>query len=218
MTRGYRNSPYLALRPGGRGDVSASHVVWRAPGGGSYAASLVALRGAALSDQRRRRADVRRREDGRARVADAPRRRVLRVAGRGRRQDLFRSARRARRSSSRRGGCPRSWPGTISASGSSRRPPSRTGRFSCAATRGCLRSASRGPARSSRSATWRLVGMPAWHPSPGWSDHHHRPGCDLSVSSFPRGGVIAHAAGWASTPESTAVGNHSCSSVSRSPT
>lgn len=41
MTRGYRNSPYLALRPGGRGDVSASHVVWRAPGGGSYTASLV---------------------------------------------------------------------------------------------------------------------------------------------------------------------------------
>jgi outer membrane protein assembly factor BamB len=41
MTRGYRNSPYLALRPGGRGDVTASHVVWRAPGGGSYAASLV---------------------------------------------------------------------------------------------------------------------------------------------------------------------------------
>jgi outer membrane protein assembly factor BamB len=41
MTRGYRNSPYLALRPGGRGDVSASHIVWRAPGGGSYAASLV---------------------------------------------------------------------------------------------------------------------------------------------------------------------------------
>jgi outer membrane protein assembly factor BamB len=41
LTRGYRNSPYLALRPGGRGDVSASHMVWRAPGGGSYAASLV---------------------------------------------------------------------------------------------------------------------------------------------------------------------------------
>jgi outer membrane protein assembly factor BamB len=42
MTRGYRNSPYLALRPGGRGDVTATHVVWRAPGGGSYTASLVA--------------------------------------------------------------------------------------------------------------------------------------------------------------------------------
>ncbi|MGB2713893.1 MAG: PQQ-binding-like beta-propeller repeat protein [Vicinamibacterales bacterium] len=45
MTRGYRNSPYLALRPGGRGDVTASHIVWRAPGGGSYAASLVAYEG-----------------------------------------------------------------------------------------------------------------------------------------------------------------------------
>ena len=41
MTRGYRNSPYFALRPGGRGDVSASHVMWRAPGGGSYVSSLV---------------------------------------------------------------------------------------------------------------------------------------------------------------------------------
>src|SRR5688572_31765401 len=36
LTRGYRNSPYLAIRPGGRGDVSTSHVVWRAAGGGSY--------------------------------------------------------------------------------------------------------------------------------------------------------------------------------------
>ncbi len=45
MTRGYRNSPYLALRPGGRGDVSASHVVWRAPAGGSYVSSLVYVDG-----------------------------------------------------------------------------------------------------------------------------------------------------------------------------
>jgi outer membrane protein assembly factor BamB len=45
MTRGYRNSPYLAIRPGGRGDVTASHVLWRAPGGGSYAASLVSYEG-----------------------------------------------------------------------------------------------------------------------------------------------------------------------------
>lgn len=45
MTRGYRNSPYLTIRAGGRGDVSASHVVWRAPGGGSYAASLVHYEG-----------------------------------------------------------------------------------------------------------------------------------------------------------------------------
>lgn len=41
LTRGYRNSPCLALRPGGRGDVSASHVLWRQPGGGSYVSSLV---------------------------------------------------------------------------------------------------------------------------------------------------------------------------------
>jgi outer membrane protein assembly factor BamB len=45
MTRGYRNSPYLALRPGGRGDVTGSHIAWRAPGGGSYAASLVLYEG-----------------------------------------------------------------------------------------------------------------------------------------------------------------------------
>ena len=45
LTRGYRNSPYLAIRPGGRGDVTSSHVVWRAPGGGSYAPSLVAYDG-----------------------------------------------------------------------------------------------------------------------------------------------------------------------------
>jgi outer membrane protein assembly factor BamB len=41
LTRGYRNSPYLAIRPGGRGDVSTTHVIWRAPGGGSYVPSLV---------------------------------------------------------------------------------------------------------------------------------------------------------------------------------
>jgi outer membrane protein assembly factor BamB len=45
MTRGYRNSPYLAIRPGGRGDITSTHVVWRAPAGGSYAASLVAYQG-----------------------------------------------------------------------------------------------------------------------------------------------------------------------------
>jgi outer membrane protein assembly factor BamB len=41
MTRGYRNSPFMALRPGGRGDVSNSNVLWRVPGGGSYVSSLV---------------------------------------------------------------------------------------------------------------------------------------------------------------------------------
>ncbi len=41
MTRGYRSGPYLAVRPGGRGDVSASHVVWELPTGAAYISSLV---------------------------------------------------------------------------------------------------------------------------------------------------------------------------------
>lgn len=40
-SRGYRSSPYLALRLGGRGDVSASHVVWKTPTGAPYVSSLV---------------------------------------------------------------------------------------------------------------------------------------------------------------------------------
>jgi outer membrane protein assembly factor BamB len=45
MTRGYRNSDYLAIRPGGRGDVTGSHIVWRGPGAGSYVPSLVHYQG-----------------------------------------------------------------------------------------------------------------------------------------------------------------------------
>ena len=41
MTRGYRSGPYLAVRPGGRGDVSTSHVVWQVPTGAPYISSLV---------------------------------------------------------------------------------------------------------------------------------------------------------------------------------
>jgi outer membrane protein assembly factor BamB len=41
MTRGYRSGPYMAVRPGGRGDVSASHVVWQVPTGAPYISSLV---------------------------------------------------------------------------------------------------------------------------------------------------------------------------------
>jgi outer membrane protein assembly factor BamB len=40
-TRGYRSSPALAIRLGGTGDVSASHVLWRAPTGGPYVSSFV---------------------------------------------------------------------------------------------------------------------------------------------------------------------------------
>lgn len=41
LSRGYRNSDILAVRTGGRGDVSESHLRWRMPGGGSYVPSIV---------------------------------------------------------------------------------------------------------------------------------------------------------------------------------
>ena len=40
-TRGYRSGPYLAIRPGGRGDITSSHVVWRVPTGAPYVSSIV---------------------------------------------------------------------------------------------------------------------------------------------------------------------------------
>jgi len=41
LSRGYRNSDVLAIRPGGRGDVTATHVEWTAPNGASYVPSIV---------------------------------------------------------------------------------------------------------------------------------------------------------------------------------
>lgn len=40
-SRGYRSSPYWAIRPGGRGDVTASHVAWRVSSGAPYISSLL---------------------------------------------------------------------------------------------------------------------------------------------------------------------------------
>ena len=40
-SRGYRSSPFMAIRPGGNGDVSQSHVIWRVPSGAPYISSLV---------------------------------------------------------------------------------------------------------------------------------------------------------------------------------
>ncbi len=40
-SRGYRSSPFMAVKPGGRGNVAASHVAWRAPSGAPYVSSLV---------------------------------------------------------------------------------------------------------------------------------------------------------------------------------
>jgi outer membrane protein assembly factor BamB len=41
LSRGYRSSPYLAVRLGGKGEVSGSHVVWKTPTGAPYVSSLV---------------------------------------------------------------------------------------------------------------------------------------------------------------------------------
>jgi outer membrane protein assembly factor BamB len=41
MSRGYRNSDFLAIRPGGRGEVTESHTLWRTPNGASYVPSII---------------------------------------------------------------------------------------------------------------------------------------------------------------------------------
>ena len=40
-SRGYRSGPYMAIRPGGRGDITATHVVWNVPTGAPYVSSLL---------------------------------------------------------------------------------------------------------------------------------------------------------------------------------
>jgi outer membrane protein assembly factor BamB len=45
LSRGYRNSDIWALRAGGRGDVTESHLKWRTPGGGSYVPSILHYQG-----------------------------------------------------------------------------------------------------------------------------------------------------------------------------
>ena len=45
LSRGYRNSDYMAIRPGGRGDVTATHVEWQAPSGASYVPSILFYEG-----------------------------------------------------------------------------------------------------------------------------------------------------------------------------
>jgi outer membrane protein assembly factor BamB len=44
-SRGYRSGPYMAIRPGGKGDVSKTHVAWRVDTGAPYVSSLVHYNG-----------------------------------------------------------------------------------------------------------------------------------------------------------------------------
>jgi outer membrane protein assembly factor BamB len=45
MSRGYRSGPYMAVRVGGRGDVSETHVQWSVPTGAPYISSLLYYQG-----------------------------------------------------------------------------------------------------------------------------------------------------------------------------
>jgi outer membrane protein assembly factor BamB len=45
LSRGYRNSDFLAIKPGGKGDVSKSNILWRASGGASYVPSILYYEG-----------------------------------------------------------------------------------------------------------------------------------------------------------------------------
>jgi len=40
-SRGYRSGPYMAIRPGGRGDISKTHIIWKIETGAPYISSLV---------------------------------------------------------------------------------------------------------------------------------------------------------------------------------
>jgi outer membrane protein assembly factor BamB len=40
-SRGYRSSPFMAIRAGGKGDIAATHVVWRVPSGAPYISSPI---------------------------------------------------------------------------------------------------------------------------------------------------------------------------------
>ncbi|HSR69873.1 MAG TPA: PQQ-binding-like beta-propeller repeat protein [Acidobacteriota bacterium] len=44
-SRGYRSGPYMAIEPGGRGNIADSHLKWRKPTGAPYVSSVVYYQG-----------------------------------------------------------------------------------------------------------------------------------------------------------------------------
>ena len=90
MTRGYRSGPYMALQPGGRGDVSASHVVWQVATGAPYISSLVYDGGLLYMASDVGAISVIEARHRQASVAGTGQRAVHGVAGGRRRQGLFR--------------------------------------------------------------------------------------------------------------------------------
>ena len=88
LSRGYRSGPYAAIRPGGRGDISKSHVLWHVPTGAPYISSLVYYDGLIYMAGDVGVVTCVDAQDRRARLARAPRRHLYGVADRGRRPHL----------------------------------------------------------------------------------------------------------------------------------
>ena len=44
-SRGYRSGPFMAIRPGGKGDIAKSHVIWKVDTGAPYVSSLIHYEG-----------------------------------------------------------------------------------------------------------------------------------------------------------------------------
>jgi outer membrane protein assembly factor BamB len=45
LNRGYRSSPFMAIKLGGRGDIAKTHVAWRQPSAGPYVPSIIHYEG-----------------------------------------------------------------------------------------------------------------------------------------------------------------------------
>ena len=94
LSRGYRSSPYMAIRLGGRGDITNTHVAWRVPDRRPVRVVAGALPGRDLHEHRQRHPVGRGCDQRRAPVAGARRRHVQCVADRRRREGLLRERRR----------------------------------------------------------------------------------------------------------------------------
>ena len=90
LTRGYRSGPYMAIRPGGRGDVSNSHVIWQVNTGAPYISSLVYDGGLLYMANDVGGITVIEADTGKRLWQERVGGTLFRVAGRGRRQDLLR--------------------------------------------------------------------------------------------------------------------------------
>ena len=101
VSAGYPTKKVIAIRPGGRGDVTATHVAWTYEKGTSYIPSPILYGDYVYLISGRRAADLPRREDRRGEVprrASAGAGQVRRLAGGVRRQPVSSPARTATRS------------------------------------------------------------------------------------------------------------------------